>query len=132
MKRTVILLLISGFVLVTGGLWFVSVSADFKLKDIIQFAVIILLIGFALFAGIRRFASIRRGEPAEDELSKKVLHKTAAWSYYISLYLWLAIMYIEDKGKYESHVLLAAGIVGMAITFAICWVIFKFKGFRNE
>lgn len=87
---------------------------------------------FALFIGFKRLSSARRGEPSEDELSKKVMQKTASFSYYISLYLWLIIMYFSEKLDYETHTLIGAGIIGMAITFAVCWLIFNFGGIKNE
>jgi peptidoglycan/LPS O-acetylase OafA/YrhL len=94
--------------------------------------VIILVVGFAVFIGYKRLTSAKRGEPAEDELSKKVLQKTASLSYYISLYIWLFMMYIQDKINLETHSILAIGMLGMAVTFAICWLIINFTGIRNE
>ena len=106
--------------------------AGFSLKEIVPYMVIILIIGFALFAGFKRLMSARRGEPSEDELSKKILVKASSVSYYISIYLWLIIMYLSDKTKMENHTLVGAGILGMALTFALCWVIIYFRGLRNE
>ena len=132
MKKTVILFIVAALVLVTTGVWFFTSSASFRLSDMGMYIVIILIVGFALFVGYKRISSVRKGEPAEDELSKKVMQKTAAMSYYLSLYLWLAVMYAADKMKYETHVYLSAGILGMAVIFAICWVIYNFRGIRND
>ena len=132
MKKAVIVFIVAALVLITTGFWFFSNSAKLNTIDLVSFGVIILVVGFAVFLGYKRLTSAKRGEPAEDELSKKVLQKTAAFSYYISLYLWLAVMYFSDKLKYETHTLLAAGILGMAVTFAICWLVFNFRGIRNE
>jgi peptidoglycan/LPS O-acetylase OafA/YrhL len=132
MKKTMVIFIVAALVLVTTGFWFFTSRSDFKLADLVMYAVIIVVVGFALFTGYKRLTSVRRGEPAEDELSKKVLQKTAAMSYYISLYLWLAVMYIADKKDYETHVLLAAGILGMAVIYALCWVVYNFRGVRNE
>lgn len=41
-------------------------------------------------------------------------------------------MYFSDKIKYETHTLIGAGIVAMAIIFAVSWVIFNFRGIKNE
>jgi peptidoglycan/LPS O-acetylase OafA/YrhL len=87
---------------------------------------------FAAFIGYKRLSSAKRGEPPEDELSKKVMQKTSSLSYYISLYLWLAIMYFSDRIHYETHTVIGAGILGMAVVFAICWLVFNFRGVRNE
>jgi putative effector of murein hydrolase LrgA (UPF0299 family) len=60
------------------------------------------------------------------------MQKTASLSYYISLYWWLVIMYFIDKLNYETHTFIAAGILGMAVIFAGCWLVFNFRGVRNE
>jgi peptidoglycan/LPS O-acetylase OafA/YrhL len=132
MKKTVIIFIVAALVLVTTGLWFFTSRSAFKPVDLVMYSVIITVVGFALFVGYKRLTSVKNGEPAEDELSKKVLKKTAAFSYYISLYLWLAVMYAANKTDYETHVYILAGILGMAVIYAICWLIFNFRGVRNE
>jgi peptidoglycan/LPS O-acetylase OafA/YrhL len=131
MKRAILVFVLAALVLLTVGLWIFS-STELKPMDLVSFGVIIIVVAFAVFVGFKKLSSTRRGEPAEDELSKKVMQKTASLSYYISLYLWLAIMYFSDKFNYETHTFIAAGILGMAITFAICWLVFNFRGVRNE
>ena len=132
MKKTVVLFIVAALVLLSAGLWFFTNGSSFKTSDLVPIGIIILVVGFAVFVGYQRLTSVRRGEPAEDELSKKVLHKTAAMSYYISLYLWLAVMYVSDKTDYEPHEYMAAGILGMAVIYAICWLVYNFIGVRNE
>jgi peptidoglycan/LPS O-acetylase OafA/YrhL len=132
MKKGIIVFIVAALVLITTGIWFFSTKENLKLFDLVSFGIIILVIAFAVFLGIKRLTSAKRGEPPEDELSKKVMQKTAAWSYYVSLYLWLAIMYFSDKVKFETHTIIGAGILGMAIVFAICWLVFNFRGIRNE
>ena len=131
MKRAILVFVIAALVLLTVGLW-ISSSTELKPMDLVTFGVIIIVVAFAVFVGFKRLSSTRRGEPAEDELSKKVMQKTSSLSYYISLYLWLAIMYFSDRFKYETHTVIGAGILGMAITFAICWIVINFRGVRNE
>jgi len=81
MKKTIIVFVVAAIVLFATGLWFFSSKTDFKTIDFLHFGVIVLVVGFAAFAGFKRLTSSRRGEPAEDELSKKVMQKTAAISY---------------------------------------------------
>lgn len=38
----------------------------------------------------------------------------------------------SDKLDFEAHTLIAAGILGMAVIFAICWLIVNFTGIKNE
>jgi len=94
--------------------------------------ILSILIGFAIFRGFGSVKSIIRKEPHEDELSKKIMTKTQSISFQISLFLWLAIMYFSDKIEIESHSLIGAGIMGMAIVFSITWLAVKIIGIRNE
>ena len=132
MKKTIILFIIAALVLITTGFWFFSSSHSLGLYDLLSFGVIILVVAFALLIGFRRLSSIKRGEPAEDEMSKKVIRKTASLSYYISIYMWLALGYLSDKIKLETHSIIGAGILGMAVVYGICWLVLHFTGMKNE
>jgi len=132
MKKTIIVFVVALLVLAATAIWFFTGNVELKLTDILYFGVIVLVVSFAVFIGIRRLLSSRRGEPAEDELSNKVLRRAAGLSYYISIYMWLAIMYFSDRIKAEGHTLIGAGILGMALIFAICWSFFNFRGIKNE
>ena len=132
MKKAVIVFIVAALVLATVGLWIFSSSGNFKPADIASFGIIILVVVFAVFFGVKRLTSAKRGEPPEDELSKKVMRKTSSLSYYISLYLWLAIMYFSDKLNYETHTIIGTGILGMAVVFAVCWLVINFTGIKNE
>jgi peptidoglycan/LPS O-acetylase OafA/YrhL len=132
MKKALIIFIVAALVIATSILWFMSFSEKLRLADLVTAAVLILVVGFALFIGFKKMSSARRGEPVEDEMSKKVMRKTASYSYYISLYLWLAIMYFSDKMDFETHVIIGSGILGMALVFTGCWLIFNFRGVRNE
>jgi peptidoglycan/LPS O-acetylase OafA/YrhL len=132
MKKAVIILIVTVLVLITTGLWFFSNKQDFSSIDIMPFGIIILLIGFAVFVGYRKYSNVKRGEPTEDELSKKILQRASSTAYYISLYMWLAFSYFSDKTKMAIHSFIAAGILGMAIIFCICWIIYNLRGVRDE
>ena len=131
MKRTVILFIIAALVLISTLVWILSGTGGIKPVEFLNLGVIVVLIGFALFIGYKRLSSVKKGEPAEDEMSKKVMQKTAAFSYYISIYLWLVIMYFSDRFHYEMHTIIGAGILGMAVIFGICWLVINFTGIRN-
>jgi peptidoglycan/LPS O-acetylase OafA/YrhL len=132
MKKGVVVFIVAALVLITTGIWFFSSTENFKPFEFVGFGIIILVVAFAVFIGFKRLSSAKRGEPPEDELSKKVMQKTASLSYYVSLYLWLAIMYFSDRINYETHTIIGAGILGMAVIFAVCWLFFNFRGVRNE
>jgi len=132
MKKAVIIFILTALVIAGAILWLTSISGNLSLVDFMSFAVLVLVVGFALFIGFKKLSSARRGEPVEDELSRKIMRKTSSLSYYISLYLWLAIMYFSDRFVLETHTIIGMGILGMAIVFAVCWLVFNFTGIKNE
>jgi peptidoglycan/LPS O-acetylase OafA/YrhL len=131
MKKTVLLFTVAAMVLLASVIWTYTSFRIQGTSDIIQFGIIILLVGFAVFVGFKRWGNLKRGEPAEDESSKKVLQKASSLSYYISLYLWLVLIYISDRTKLETDAILGAGILGMAVIFALCWGVISLRGIRN-
>jgi len=132
MKRTIIIFILAAMLVISAGVWIFSSGTPLQSIDVLSFGILFILIAFAIFIGYKRIKASKRGEPAEDELSKKVMLKTSSLSYYISLYIWLVMIYISEKGTFETHELMTAGLLGMAITFACCWLIFHFRGIRNE
>jgi Ca2+/Na+ antiporter len=132
MKRIGLLFLIAAMLITTVIIWMAGKDTHFSPYDILQLGVIVLVVAFALFLGYKRTKSYRHGEPPEDELTKMMQTKTSSVSFYISLYMWLGIMFLSDKSKLAVHTLIGAGILGMAAIFAICWVVIYFKGLRNE
>ena len=89
---------------------------------IIQFVVV----GFAVIVIFRRLKSAKQKLPAEDEMSKSILRRGAATSYYVSMYMWLAFMFFEDSIELERHCLIGAGILGMALIYALSWIYHSF------
>ena len=132
MKKTVIFFSIAALVLLTVGFWFFSGSVKVGLLELASVGIVVLIVVFALFLGYKRLNALKKGEPAEDEMSKKIVAKTSSISYYISIYLWLAIGYFSDRLPYETHTIIGGGIIGMAVTFGLCWLFFNFRGIRNE
>ena len=132
MKKTVVLFIIAALVLITTGFWIFSGSFPVEPAELSSLVVIVLVVAFALFVGYKRLTSVKKGEPAEDEMSKKIMQKTSSLSYFISLYWWLAIMYFSDRLKFEMHTIIGTGILGMAVIFTVCWLVFNLRGVRNE
>ena len=130
MKKSFLAVIVSVLVLVTTVLW-MSDALSVSVGEYTQFVIIGILVCFGLYVGYRRFTSEKRGQPAEDEFSKKVLQKSAAVSYYISLYLWLVIMYLTDRMKIETDIMFGWGILGMAVIFAGSWIYFNLRGMRD-
>ena len=132
MKRTVLLFTIAALVLAGTAIWYFTSSHDFKPVDILQFGVILVVVGYAIYFGYKRLTSAKRGEPAEDELSKKVVQKAAALSYFISLYVWVFMIWLKDRVSLDTEEVLGSGILAMAVIFGISWVVVNFRGIRND
>ncbi|MCK5465086.1 MAG: hypothetical protein KAI95_18795 [Bacteroidales bacterium] len=131
--KTFFILLILVILALSIGAW-VYFSTDDSLEsvDLMHYVIVLVLVVLALIFGIRRLKSERRGEPAEDELSKKIMQRAASTAYYLSLYWWLALVYISDNWQKETESLIGTGIMGMAILLALCWIYFKVIGVSHE
>lgn len=114
------------------GLIVLGLTGSFSSIDVMQSVVVLVLAGIGMYVGVRRLNSARKGEPAEDELSRSMLQQSAALSFYISLYLWLVIIYLDGKLSLDSEQLMGMGVVGMAVVFVLCWVVLKVRGLKND
>jgi len=132
MKKAVIIFLLSAILIFSVVLWAIEADSSDNLQEIIMIAGVFLVVGFAIFVGISRIRGSLRNEPLDDELSKKLLQKASSLSYYISIYLWLVLMYFSDRIKLEAHSIMGLGILGMAITFFLSWLGLKIFGLKNE
>ena len=131
MKKSMLVFLVSIMVIAAVAFWLTSAKTSLNLSEVIKTGIIIVLAGLGIYAGTRRLVSRKHGEPAEDELSRKIMQKTSSLSYYVSLYLWLAVGFISDRTKLETHTLIGAGILGMAVVFLGCWIFFKARGIKD-
>jgi hypothetical protein len=131
MKNPIIIFFISTLILLALILWMLHMPTAANIQEILMTGGVLLLVGFATFIGISRLRSAMRKEPLEDELSKTVMTKAASFAYYISIYLWLVIMYFSDRISLESHSLIGAGIMGMALIFFFSWIGVKLFGMKH-
>ena len=131
-EKTIIIFIVAALVLISLIVWAVNAQLSGNIQEILMVAGVLIVVGFAIFRGWVRVRSSQRKEPVEDELSKGVMTKASSLSYYISIYLWLFLMYISDKTKMEKDTLIGAGILGMAIIFFLSWIGIKLIGLKNE
>jgi hypothetical protein len=131
MKKAIISFVIGALILAALVLWALKGRIAGNTSEIVNGGIVLVLVGFAVYLGASRLRSHRRGEPGEDEFSKRVLTKASSLAYYISIYLWLFVMYISDKTSLPSHSLIGAGILGMAVVFLLCWLGVKAFGMKN-
>ncbi|HOP05064.1 MAG TPA: hypothetical protein PL017_11735 [Tenuifilaceae bacterium] len=132
MKKSTLVFVIAGLVVVSTLAWLIYNFNETSIMENLHFGVILVLLIFAVFVGYKRLSSEKRGEPTEDELSKKLVQKAAALSYFISLYLWVFMIYIKDRVQMDVEVLMGSGILAMGVVFAASWLFFNFRGIRGE
>ncbi len=132
MKKTIAVFVVSALLLGSAALWALKGRVTGNTQEMLMAAGIFILVGFALFVGLSRMRSHLRREPSEDELSKLVMTKATSLAYYVSIYMWLFIMYISDRTAMPTHSLIGAGITGMALVFLFCWLYVKARGMKNE
>jgi len=125
-RKTVFVIAVSLGVIGGGFAWFRSPGAEINARELGMIAALILVVAFALFLAFRRLKSVKEKLPAEDEMSRNILRRGAATSYYLSLYLWLVLMMLEDRLELEGHTLIGAGIMGMAILYALSWIYHRY------
>jgi uncharacterized membrane protein len=131
MKRTIVMFVISALVVASLALWALKGHIAGNAGQMIMVGTSLVIVGFAVYLGILRLRSHRLHEPVEDELSKKVMLRASSLAFYVSLYVWLFVMYISDKTTLEAHSLVGAGILGMAVVFLFCWIGVKAFGTKN-
>ena len=131
MKKSIIAFIL--ILVIIAGLWIFIQSEIIEKNDLLQSSfVLILIVVLGFWVIYKRFISHKNEEPAEDELSKLVLQKSASLSYYVSLYLWLIISYFSNKVDLETEQLIGYGIIGMAFIFVGSWVFFMLKGIDSN
>jgi hypothetical protein len=131
MKRTILMFIISALVVATLALWVFKGRVAGNTQEFLMVGTALVIVGFAVYLGMSRLRSHRLREPAEDELSKKVMTRVSSLAYYISIYLWLFVMYVSDKTTLPAHSLIGTGILGMAVVFLLCWLGVKAFGMKH-
>jgi peptidoglycan/LPS O-acetylase OafA/YrhL len=125
--RKVIVTVVGTLTVIAGVIvWLSMPSVEINRNEILMLVSLILVVGFALFLAYGRYRNARQNLPVEDEMSRNILRRGAATSYYLSLYLWLAIMMFEPSLKLDRSSLIGAGILGMAVLYALSWIYHRF------
>lgn len=91
--------------------------------------VVLFIIGIVL--SIKRYSSSKQGLPEEDEMSTKIVNKAASISYFLSLILWLVIIFLNTTTTLNTGIIVGYGIIGMAVIFVLNLVYFQFRGVND-
>ena len=137
MKKVFLPVLILTFVLIITGIRIfhsgITEKSEFLTAfEFIYVAFILIFFFIGNFFWIKRIKSAKSGLPEEDELSKRISQKASSVSFYISLFLWLVLLFILQSKIIQPEILFGFGFIGMAVTFIITWLIFNSRGIGNE
>ncbi len=132
MKRSIIVAVLAVLVTATIAVWMFNSEGSISGKAIGIGSIQLVVLVFAAFAVYRRWTAAKNKLPAEDEMSKKILVRSTATSYHVSLFMWLALMYFEERINLEGHELIGGGILGMAIIFALSWIFHRYIKRSND
>jgi len=122
MKRSIIVAILAVLVTATIVVWMLKSENPISGKAIAMGSIQLVVLVFAVFVVYKRWTATKNKLPAEDEMSKSILRRGAATSYYVSIYMWLAFMMFEERIDLERSTLIGAGILGMAIIYALSWI----------
>ena len=119
--------------LVLTGLWIVEpVESASSVLEYIFVGIILTFFLIGIYLGYGQIRRKKQGFPDEDELSKKIVQKAAAISFYSSILLWLSLIYIHSHLQIEIKWLLSIGMIGMAILFVAIWLVINYVGIIDE
>ena len=133
MKKNFLPIFVLTWVLVLSGLCiFQTDNSSNPTLEYIFVGVLIVLFLLGIYLGYMRFRALQKGMTVEDELSIKLTQKAASVSYYISLFLWSALIYVHYHSSMSVKWLLSSGMIGMAVIFVITWVVYNRRGLKDE
>jgi hypothetical protein len=93
--------------------------------EYLHVCLIVCVGAIGVYQGYLVIRSRKLKQPANDELSLRILHRAAMISYLVSLNIWFVIIYVGSKTEMDPFMLFGTGILSMAAVFAISWVIMK-------
>ena len=107
------------------------IDGNNKLTEYIFVGAIVMFFLIGIILSIKRYRSEKKGLAIDDEMSIKIVNKSALFSFYLSLFIWLILIFIKSRTNSDGSILMGYGIIGMATTFILCFAYFNFKGVKN-
>lgn len=96
---------------------------------LIGMITVLLISGILLF--IKKYKLVLDGVSANDEMSKKIIHRSASFSFFTSWLLWFLISIYFDELHVPESEIFGYGIFGMVTIFVLFLTYYNIKGIRN-
>ncbi len=137
MKKIFIPVFTLTMVLIIAGIWIFQTvdppkDSSFFASEIIFIVAIVILFITGIFFSIKRIKSKQLGLPEDDELSKKIVRSAGSKSFFASLFLWLAILFVHNNSTVHTGLLFGYGIMGMAFIFIALTMVLNVGGIKDE
>jgi hypothetical protein len=131
--KLVIGIIVTAAVVVTVGMWFFLSARESLVELLIPIIAIILAITSMKLVWDRA-KSMKAGLPAEDELSKRAMHKAGYYAFLVGIWASVIMMYIgsaleEDfNTMLEPHHYAAAAVLVPGLAFILLALYFRGRG----
>ena len=135
MKRIYLPLLIITYALVLAGIAIFHNGSTGTVENttleyiFVGMIFILFLAGFILF--VKKYKMVKEGITTNDEMSKKIINRSAALSFYSSLVLWIVISFVQDSSQFSNGDMIGYGMIGMVTIFVLSLTYFNIKGVRE-
>lgn len=126
--RLTAIIILSLLVIATGILFSTNSFMRGEIAGGILGSIIALsILAFVIFVFRRGNQDLKEGYPLKDERSRRVIEKASSRTFYVSLYLLLAIGFFSDDLINFRDVSQATSVAvgGMALLFLIFWVYYN-------
>lgn len=127
----------AALILIMVAFWVTKTNQPFNLLAYSVVGVMVVVAGFAFYQGIVALKNERQGLRANDELSRRIQEKAAATAFKLSIYMWLfGLLFLLDfvpvQSVAQAKIIVAVGMMGMALIFLFCRLYFSKVGIDNE
>ena len=123
--KTFLVFYFSFLILALAGIGLYQNNSLPRFMEYLHICFMIFIVAIGLYQGYLMLRARKLEQPADDELSLKVLHKAAMISYLVSLNVWAILIYVGSKTEVDPFILFGTGILSMTVIFAVSWVIMK-------
>lgn len=133
MKKLFLPLFVLTWVLVLSGI--ILFQSKESYSQVMEIIFVIILVAFfisGIVLSYGRIKGLKDGYSPEDEFARKIAHKVAAISYFVSLIFWLGMVIVHNYVQIGTKNLLATGLIGMALIFLILWIVFTIRGVPGD
>ena len=123
--KTFLVFYFSFLILALAGIGLYQNNSLPRFMEYLHICFMIFIVAIGLYQGYLMLRARKLEQPADDELSLKVLHRAAMISYLVSLNVWAILIYVGSKTEVDPFILFGTGILSMTVIFAVSWVIIK-------